>query len=273
MGNDIIFERLNGVAIITLNRPDKMNVFSIDMLQQWLEALEEVRVDDSIRVVIVTGKGDYFCAGGDIAVFASGHLLEGDEQLFPLSSKHLRIKNVLWKLIQRVVIAMNELDKPVIAAINGIATGAGLDMALACDLRVAAETALMGDTYVKIGLVPGDGGAFLLPRLVGLAKALELLWTGDLIDACESAKIGLVNKVVPHEKLMEETMQMADKIATGPPIAISLIKRAVYQGLRMDLKTSLDLISSHLAIVAETEDFQEGVAAFLEKRKPIFKGR
>ena len=165
------------------------------------------------------------------------------------------------------------MDKPVIAAINGVAVGAGLDMALMADIRTMADTAKVSEGYVKVGLVPGDGGAYFLPRLVGEAKALELLWTGNFINAEEALKCGLVNQVYPQEEFMEKTLELAKQIANGPQVAIRMTKRAVKQSLKMDLESSLDLISSHFAIIKETEDHKEGVAAFTEKRKPKFQGR
>jgi enoyl-CoA hydratase/carnithine racemase len=160
----------------------------------------------------------------------------------------------------------------VIAAINGAAAGAGLDLALQCDLRYAAASARLGETYVRVGLVPGAGGTWFLPRLVGTAKALELFWTGDLIDAAEAERIGMVNKVLPDEQLMGHVHEVADKIARGPQLSVRFIKRAVYQGRSIDLRTSLDLISSHYAVVSSSADHKEAVQSYLEKRKPNFTG-
>jgi 2-(1,2-epoxy-1,2-dihydrophenyl)acetyl-CoA isomerase len=191
-----------------------------------------------------------------------------DEQPTPLDHKHY-----LWKHIHQIPFTLEEMDKPVIAMVNGPAVGAGMDMALQCDLRIASEEARFSEAYVKVGLVPGDGGAYFLPRLVGTAKALELFWTGDFVDAREAERIGLVNKVVPAAQLKEVTYDLARRIADGPQIAIRIIKRAVYQGMRTDLRTALDSISSHLAVVRYTEDHREGVQAIREKRPPRFTGR
>jgi 2-(1,2-epoxy-1,2-dihydrophenyl)acetyl-CoA isomerase len=172
--------------------------------------------------------------------------------------------------VHRIPLTLSTLDKPVLAAVNGSATGAGMDMALMCDLRFASAKARFSASYVKMGLVPGDGGAWYLPRLVGVAKALELLWSGDFIEAQEAERLGIVNRVLPEEELVAFTLEFARKLARGPQTAIQLIKRAVYEGLTLDLRTSLDLISSHMAVVTATPDHHEAVQAFLEKRQPRF---
>jgi enoyl-CoA hydratase/carnithine racemase len=182
-------------------------------------------------------------------------------------------KNVLWGNIHRIPLTLRDMDKPVIAAINGVAVGAGLDMALMADIRTMADTAKVNEGYVKVGLIPGDGGAYYLPRIVGESKAYELLWTGDFIDAAEALRIGLVNQVYPRETFMENTLEFARKIAEGPQVAIRMTKRAVRQSLKMELDPALDLISSHMAVIKGTEDHKEGVEAFLAKRKPKFMGR
>ena len=171
----------------------------------------------------------------------------------------LKRKNSLWKLIQRIPLQIKEIDKPVIAAVNGLAIGAGMDMALACDICFCSDKARFSEGYIKLGLVPGDGGAYFLPRIVGTQKALELLWTGDEIDAEEAYKLGIVSRVFQHEKLMEQTLTFAKKVANANPTAISMIKRSVYQGLNMDLKTALDMISSHMAVITDTDEFKETV--------------
>jgi enoyl-CoA hydratase/carnithine racemase len=238
MTDAIRFEIDGPIATITLNRPERMNAFTWDMIDAWADALEECRRNDAVAVVIVTGAGKAFCSGGDIGEMKR----RGD--LTPLDRK-----NELARHVHRIPLALEAMDKPVIAAINGAATGAGMDLALQADLRIAAESARMGETYVKVGLVPGAGGAWFLPRLAGTAKALELFWTGDLIDAHEAERIGIVNKVVPDGQLMAATRALADKIARAPQLSVRFIKRAVYQGTRSDLRTSLDLISSHYAVV------------------------
>lgn len=249
------------VATITLNRPEARNAFSPDMITLWRRFLEEAKADDSVRVIIITGKGDTFCSGGDIREMAEGKL------------KSWNMKNFLWEGVHRIVLTMEDLDKPVIAAINGAAMGAGLDMALMCDLRVCSDKAKLAESYIMMGLVPGDGGAYFLPRVVGLSKALELLLTGDVMEADEALKIGLVNRVVSHERLMEEAAVLAEKIASRPPLAIRMMKRAVYQGLTSSLRAHLDYVSSQLALLSDTKDHLEAARSFLEKRKPVFEGK
>ncbi|MBL0385975.1 enoyl-CoA hydratase/isomerase family protein [Tumebacillus sp. ITR2] len=272
--SDLLFEVKDHIATITLNRPEALNAFSVPMIQAWVSALEECRDNDDIRVVVVTGAGRAFCSGGDVRAMreGKGFLAQGDDEIDTYTTGLAR-KNSLWKLIQRVPLTLEQVDKPVIAALNGDAVGAGLDMALMCDLRVASDTARFSEGYVKLGIVPGDGGAYFLPKLVGMAKALELLLTGDRIDAREAERIGLVNSVVPAEQVLDEAYKLASKIAAQPPVAVRLIKRAAYQSQRTDLRTALDLVSSHMAIVTETEDHLEAVRALLEKRQGEYRGK
>jgi enoyl-CoA hydratase/carnithine racemase len=258
---DLLYQAEGNVASITLNRPEAKNAFSSNMIRLWRDSLERARADSSVRVVILTGNGDTFCSGGNIRDMAEGKLRSWD------------MKNFLWEGVHRIVLAMEDLDKPVIAAVNGAAMGAGLDMALMCDMRLCSDRARLGASYILMGLVPGDGGAFFLPRLVGVAKAMELLLTGEAIDPGEALRIGLVNRVVPHESLMDEAMKLARKIAAMPPQAVRMMKRAVYQSLGCALRTHLDYVSSQLSLLSETEDHREAARSFLEKRKPLFTGK
>jgi enoyl-CoA hydratase/carnithine racemase len=256
----ILYQAKEHIAKIIINRPEAKNAFSPEMITLWWEALKRSQADENIRVIVVTGKGDTFCSGGDIRDMAEGKLRSWD------------MKKFLWEGVHRIVLALEDTDKPVIAAINGAAMGAGLDMAIMCDFRVCSDKAKMAESYITMGAVPGDGGAYFLPRLVGIARALELLLTGKVISAKEALEIGLVNRVVPHEKLMEETLSFAKEIAGKPPLAVRMIKRAVLQAQRSDLRFHLDYISSQLALLSETRDHQEAARAFLEKRKPQFTG-
>ena len=262
MHEHLRYDVVDRIATITLNRPERMNAFTWEMVDAWAEALVEAQRNDDVHVIIVTGAGKAFCSGGDIQSMGQR------QERTPLMRK-----NELAGHVHRIPLALESVDKPVIAAINGAATGAGLDLALQCDLRFAAASARLGETYVRVGLVPGAGGTWFLPRLVGTAKALELFWTGDLIDAAEAERIGMVNKAVPDEELMGHVRAVAEKIARGPQLSVRFIKRAVYQGQRIDLRTSLDLISSHYAVVSSSADHKEAVQAYLEKRKPNFTGR
>ncbi len=262
MGNPHVLYRTDGhIAIITLNRPEVKNAFSPEMITLWREVLEEARADHAIRVIIVTGNGDTFCSGGDIRDMAEGKLGSWE------------MKRFLWDGVHRIALIMEDLDKPVIAAINGAAMGAGLDMALMCDLRVCSDKARLAESYILIGLVSGDGGAYYLPRLVGVSKALELLLTGDPISPKAAMGMGLINRVVSHDQLMEGAMLLARQIAEKPPLAVCMMKRAVYQGLTSTLRAHLDYISSQIALLSESEDHREAARAFLEKRKPVFTGK
>lgn len=257
----MLYETNDKIAVLTINRPESLNAFSPEMIGLWRDYLEEAKKDDAVSVVIVTGAGDTFCSGGDIRDMAEGKLQSWD------------MKNFLWEGVHRVILTLEDLDKPVIAAINGAAMGAGMDMAIMCDLRVASDRAKLGESYIQMGLCPGDGGAWFLPRLIGVSKALELFLTADVLDAATALDLGIVNHVVPHERLMEETMKLAGKIAAKPPLAIRMMKRAVYQGTTSTLRAHLDYISSQLSLLSETEDHVEAAKAFLEKRKPVFKGK
>jgi 2-(1,2-epoxy-1,2-dihydrophenyl)acetyl-CoA isomerase len=255
MTDQLKFSVDDGIGRIVLNRPERMNAFTFEMIDAWRAAIEECRRDDAVKVVIVTGAGAAFCSGGDI-VEMGDRLEQTPEQR----------KAELFDRIERIPLALEDLDKPVIAAVNGVATGAGMDMALMCDLRYAAQGARFAETYVNVGLVPGAGGAHFLPRLVGVSKALELFWTGDFIDAEEAMRIGIVNKVFPDADLMAEVEKIARKIAKAPPLTLRMVKRAIYPGMRNDLRTNLDLISSHYAVITATDRHKEAVRSFIAKR-------
>jgi len=259
--SDLLYEAKDKIATLTLNRPDKLNAFTGPMIDAWAQALGEAQADDNVNVVIVTGAGRAFCAGGDV-----GRMRQGEPSA-------LEGKNSLWEGVHRVPKTLEAMDKPVIAMVNGLAVGAGMGMCVMCDMRVAAESARFSTGYVRVGLVPGDGDTYFLPRLVGAAKALELLWTADFIEAPEAHRLGIVQRVAPDAQLREVTYALARQIADGPQIPIRMIKRLVYQSLRLDLRTHLDLVSSHMSIVRQTADHAEGVAAFKEKRSPKFQGR
>jgi enoyl-CoA hydratase/carnithine racemase len=248
----------DGVATILLDRVERMNAFTFEMIEAWTAALQECRRDDAIRVVIVTGAGEAFCSGGDIVEMADR-----------LDHPPARRKDELFEKIQRIPLTLEDLDKPVIAAVNGVATGAGMDLALMCDIRYAARRARFAETYVRVGLVPGAGGAHFLPRLVGPSRALELFLTGEFIDAEEARRIGIVNKVFDDDALQDEVRKIARRMARAPSLTLRLIKRAIYQGMRNDLRTNLDLISSHYAIITSTQDHRDAVHSFIEARNKV----
>ena len=258
---DIEYSVTRHVALIRLNRPEKKNAFTLAMVERWAALLREAEADSDVRAVLVTGAGEAFCAGVDLEDYAA-------QDHTPLGEKTL-----LTARVHQVARAADELSKPYLAAVNGVAVGAGMDMSLMCDIRFAAESARFSEGYVRIGVVPGDGGCYYLPRVVGPAAALRLLWTGDFVASDEALAIGLVTSVHPDEQLLRAAIAFAERLAAQPPIAVQLIKRAVRQGERHDLRTALDLISSHQAVVTSTADSREAMAAFRERRVAVFHGR
>lgn len=245
-----------GVTTLELNRPARLNAFNREMIAEWHDALGRVAKDRSTRVLLVTGAGRAFCAGGDV-----------DEMAEMQDSSNVGRKDYLWRSIQRIPLAMDQFDKPSIAVINGTARGAGLDMAIMCDLRLAAVSATFAESYIHMGLMSGDGGTYFLPRVIGIARSLELLWTGRVIDAAEAERIGLVNRIVADDALLTTARQLAREIAAQPREAIAFTKRAVYQGLQMSLAAHLDMVSSHMAVLYDTDEFRARLRAFRERRK------
>jgi 2-(1,2-epoxy-1,2-dihydrophenyl)acetyl-CoA isomerase len=256
---------MDGIATALLNRPEKKNALSEDMLRGLERALRQSQEDPAVRVFILTGAGDAFCSGGDL-----GRRAKEGEGTAPTP---LQRKSRLQQVTHRVALAAEEFDKPLIAAVNGPAAGAGMDLALMCDLRFAARSARFAEAYIRVGLIPGNGGCYFLPRVVGTASALEMLWTGDFIGADEAFRIGLVNRVFDDDQLTAGTLAFAARLADGPPLQQRLIKRLVYQSLRTDLRTSLELVSSHMAVVQSTDDYREAMQAYKDKRKAKFEGR
>lgn len=256
---EILFKKEEGIGTIMLNCPERKNSFSMDMIDQWAHVLAEWRINPEVKVIVVTGAGDAFCSG---VYFTPPQPGENERTAY----EH---KSNLWDRIHRIPLTLEDIDKPVIAALNGVAVGAGLDMALMCDMRFAAASARFAEGYVRTGLVPGDGGAYYLPRLVGIAKALELMWTGDFVTAAEAERIGMVNKVFPDDKLMEETYAFAKRLVDGPTQVLRLIKRAIYQSSRVDVRTALDLISSHMGVVRTTEDSKKAMLANMRRLKKV----
>lgn len=250
-----------GVATITLNRPKALNAFNMKMFEELSAAVSDVRSDRNVKVVIITGAGRAFSSGIDITML--------DE----FKKMGLAAIRDFIRGAQGTLNALEDMEKPVIAAINGYALGLGCDLTLACDIRIASEDAGFGEFYVRVGLVPDMGGTQRLPRIVGVGKAKELIFTGKMIDAKEAERIRLVNKVVPKDKLMDEARAFALRLAKGPTVAIGLAKIAINKGLGTDIKTGLEYEVHAQSICFQTEDVEEGIKAFLERREPKFKGR
>lgn len=256
--SDLEYMVEDAIATIRLNRPARKNSFTYEMIDAWADAVNTASADDAVRCVVLTGAGDAFCAGVDL-----------DARKTVENAPYSRMQ-VLTRRVHSVARALQTLDKPIIAAVNGPAVGAGMDMALMCDIRLASATARFFQGYIRVGLIPGDGGCYLLPRLVGLAKALELMWTGDHVGAEEAAAIGLVSKVVPPEDLMHDTYEFARRLAAAPPIAVAAIKRVTYQSLDVDFATSLRMAAAESAVVQSTRDSVDSQAAPRAKRPPDF---
>ncbi|WP_423142324.1 crotonase/enoyl-CoA hydratase family protein [Parablastomonas sp. CN1-191] len=256
----------SGIATITLNLPEQRNPISdhavIDALLGVLAAME---ADPAVRVAILTGAGSAFSAGGNLKAMRpdSGGLK---------SALPARTRGNYKRGIQRIPLAFAALEVPVIAAVNGPAIGAGLDLACMCDLRIAADNAVFAESFVKLGIIPGDGGAWLLPRIVGFSKAAELTLTGETIDAAEALAIGLVSRVVPAAQLLAAAHALAARIAANPGFAVRMAKRMLWDAQRLDLGATLELAAAMQAVAHATADNEEAVEAFLAKRKPVFRG-
>ena len=254
----LTLEIADRIAILTVNRPDKLNALNDATIAELGHAIDQVRVDDSIGGVILTGAGRAFVAGADIS--------ELSNQSPVLGKARARAGQDVFRRIETCA-------KPVIAAINGFALGGGCELAMACHIRIASETAKFGQPESKLGILPGYGGSQRLPRLVGKGRALQLLMTGEMIDADEAYRIGLVNKVVPQHLLLEEARAMLKTILANGPLAVALCIEAIDRGLQMSLEEGLILEANHFGLLAATEDMREGMKAFLEKRAPNFRGK
>ena len=262
---DLRYQTEGAVVTITLDRPDARNAYSTAMVTSLVAALDAAEADASVRCIVLTGEGKSFHAGGDLkAMRAASGMFEGG----PLALRRQYVDG-----IQRVPRRLAACDKPIIAAINGAAIGAGLDLACMCDLRVAAKGAKMGSTFVKVGLVPGDGGAYFLARVVGFSRALELVLTGRLVEADEALRIGLVTDVVERDELLPTATKLAQTIAGNAPLAVQMTKRAAYRSWDADVDTALELAATYQGMVQNTEDHKRAVEAILGKTRAEFVGR
>jgi enoyl-CoA hydratase/carnithine racemase len=255
----IILRREAGVGYIILNRPETFNSLNDRMMIEFVQVVDEVASDPEVKVVVITGKGRGFCSGADM-----GHSL--------FTSTAAEIEQIInsW---HQVPTKLRGMPKPVIASVNGAAVGGGAGLALACDIIIASEQARFGQVFANLGIHADSGATYTLPRLVGVARAMELFLTGRIVDAREAEAMGMVNKVVPAESLESTTKELAESLAAGSALALGMVKHSVYQALQTDLATALRREASCLAITAASEDCKEGTRAFLEKRKPEFKSR
>jgi 2-(1,2-epoxy-1,2-dihydrophenyl)acetyl-CoA isomerase len=256
----ILVDRADGVATLTLNRPEARNAIDLVMRRELLAALDELEAETTTRVVVLTGAGGHFSAGGDVKTMAAKRQTAAEGRA--------RVES-----LNRFVIRLFDFPKPTIAMVDGFAVGAGCNIALACDMVIASDRARFGEVFARIGLVPDGGGTWLLPRLVGLAKAKELVFSADIIDATEALRIGLINRVAPAAELGTTTRTLAGRIAAGPPGALGLAKALLNRSGTVDLTTSLGLEAYAQAQAVTSDDHAEGVRAFLEKRSPTFIGR
>jgi len=263
---EILYAREEAVAIITLNRPERMNALTLTNHLELARAIEEAYKDDDVRVIVITGTGRGFCSVDDVgSVFLSSEMDQ-------FKTRKGKLKQLEGEYFPGGGHELLKINKPSIAAVNGPAVGYGCDLALLCNMRVASERARFSEIFLRVGLIP-DEALILLPRLVGLAKTYEMVLTTDFIDAAEAECIGLVNKVVPHEQLMETTLELANKIASQPPVAVRLAIEGIRRGLAWPLEEFMTFHALATPFCAETEDHMEGARAFLEKRLPVFKGR
>lgn len=250
-----------GIATLVMNRPDKLNALNIDLASALSEGLSRIAEDESVRVVVLSGAGRAFCAGGDLGLIGKSRASGATKELEPLLRAGMQI-----------VVKMRMMPQPVIAAVNGAAAGAGMNIALAADMRIAAEEAMFGQNFAKVGLFPDYGGTYFLPQLVGPAKAAELFYTGDMIDAKTAFKLGIVNQVVSAAQLEAEVKNLAGKIAQGPPLAIRAVKKTLFGSQKKALADALENEVQEQMRCFFSEDCGEGVRAFLEKRQPQFTG-
>ena len=259
----LLTEKKNGVGIITLNRPDKLNAFNDELTFQLQDALKEMEKDKEVRAIVVTGAGRGFCSGQDLQ----------SRSIAQEMGQRPSLGDSIRRRYNPIVIKLRRMEKPIIAAVNGVAAGAGASVAFACDFRIVTEKTNFIQSFTKVGLIPDSGATFILPRLVGATKAFELMLSADKLSAQEAFNLGVVNKVVAEEDLMKEAIALAEKLAAGPSKAFGLTKRAVNKAIFHDLEELLEYEASLQEIAGRSDDFAEGVKAFIEKRTPQYTGK
>jgi 2-(1,2-epoxy-1,2-dihydrophenyl)acetyl-CoA isomerase len=258
----VLETKQDGVATLVMNRPEKLNALNSELSTALNDALARLASDETVRVVVLTGAGRAFCAGGDLGAIGRGRERNEIDQLEPILRSGMQ-----------AVLKMRTMPQPVVAAVNGAAAGAGMNLALAADIRIATEEAMFGQNFSRVGLFPDYGGIYFLPQLVGPSKAAEMFYTGDMIDAQTALRLGLVNRVVPASQLEAAVKEIAHKIAEGPPIAIRAVKQALFGSEKEQLVKALEHEVRQQIQCFRSEDCGEGVRAFFEKRKPKFQGR
>lgn len=261
--NSLLVEKTGPVTVITLNRPDKLNSFNDELTFKLQDALKEAEKDGNCRAIVITGAGRGFCAGQDLQSRSISHE----------SGQRPSLGDSIRRRYNPIVTKIRRMEKPIIAAVNGVAAGAGASVALACDFRIVTEDSSFIQSFTKVGLIPDSGATFILPRLLGYTKALELMYSADKLTAKEAMDLGIVNKMVPMAELMKEALLLANKLASGPSKAFGLTKRAVNRAIFPDLEELLEYEASLQEIAGRSDDFQEGVKAFIEKRTPVYSGK
>lgn len=261
----LLYKVNNGVATLTLNRPERLNALGESLREDIYDGIQAANRDDSVRVMVITGAGRGFCSGGDVKAM--------NERNQDAKKGSAVLEDNIAPLRDQIVLALRDTSKPVIAAVNGPAAGAGMNLALACDIRIASTTAIFGETFAKRGLHVDWGGTYFLPRLIGMDRACAMIFTGETVDADTALEYGIVSQVVAPEKLMDTVYELAAKIASGPSIAIRLAKRAMYKSLDGDLRSALEFETYAQNICSQTDDAREGIRAFVEKRAPVFSGK
>jgi len=259
----VLVETLEGgVLTLCMNRPERLNALDPQLGRALAEGVERAAANPAVRAVIVTGAGRAFCSGGDLATIREYRDAGRGQELEPLLRNGARL-----------IVALCTMEKPVVAAVNGPAAGAGMNVALGCDIRIASDQAMFGQNFAKVGLFPDFGGTYLLPRLAGESRAAWMLWTGDMIGAAEALRIGVVDRIVPQERVLAEAQSLAAQLAAGPPLAVRALKRVLFGAGRAELERALDLEVEQQMKCFASEDCTEGIRAFFEKRTPKFQGK
>jgi enoyl-CoA hydratase/carnithine racemase len=287
MGHEFIETRdVNGVLVITLDDAPTRNAIGTEMANEINGEIDRLESDPNLRALVITGRDPAFCSGANVKRMNEANQERSEAQSIPSDVSAWQYLDQRWSEqasrrsesdeiegVRFVPLRLHDLQKPSIAAVNGYAMGLGMGIALSCDIRIASENARFSETFVRRGLIPADGSCWQLPRMIGLGNTFMLQYTGDVLDAQDAHRLGIANKVTPHEELMETTMELASRLAAGPTYSMSLIKRLIQRSLHIGLAESLRLAGPAQEIARQTEDHKEGVRAFVEKRIPVYKGR